>query len=335
MTTVAQLAGQRLMIGFEGTGLSAELRRLVRRLRIGGVILFRRNLECPAQIRALCAEIQDFARAVGLPPLFIAVDQEGGRVARLPEPFTRFDGNPKMACVADARRFAAITARELFHAGFNMNMAPVLDVSPADIDSVMADRAFGSDPAWVARLGSEVIAGLQQKRIMAVAKHFPGIGRTVADSHLDLPTLDTDLAGLEAFDLVPFREAVASGVDGMMLSHIRYRGLDEKWPASLSVRVTRDLLRGQLGFGGAVLTDDLDMGAIANHFDIETAAEQVLRAEVDIALICHSREKMEKAFERMSAVMAASDKLRAAAHTSCRRLLQLKAKYTRPAGHGQ
>jgi beta-N-acetylhexosaminidase len=174
----------------------------------------------------------------------------------------------------------------------------------------------------------EVIAGLQQKGVMAVAKHFPGIGRTVADSHLDLPVLETDLECLNASDLVPFREAIERGVDGVMLSHIVYRCLDSKWPASLSERIARELLRRRLGFDGIVMTDDLDMGAIAKHFDIQTAVEQVLLADVDIALICHSREKMAAAFEHLKTQLESSATLRASARAAYDRILAIKTKYT-------
>ena len=216
--TDAQLAGQRLMAGFDGTHMDAALEHLITGLRVGGLILFRRNIASPEQVAGLCRAAQACARGSGLPPLFIAIDQEGGQVARLGPPFTQFAGNPAMRDEADAARFAEITATELTAVGINMNLAPVVDVAPEGMDSIMAGRAFGSDPHAVARLGGTVIDGLQSRRIMAVAKHFPGIGRTTLDSHRDRPVLDADLAALEAFDLVPFRAAVDRAVAGIMLA---------------------------------------------------------------------------------------------------------------------
>ena len=166
-----------------------------------------------------------------------------------------------MKNTADAQKFARVTASELSEIGINMDMAPVLDIAPHDIDSVMAGRAFGSDPDWVARMGITVIDGLQRRGIMAVAKHFPGIGRTVLDSHLALPDLKIDIDGLANFDLVPFAAAIQGQVAGVMLSHIRYPAIDPVWPASLSPAVTADLLRKKMGYEGVVMTDDLDMGA--------------------------------------------------------------------------
>ena len=201
--TNEQLAGQRLMVGFNGTRLNQDLEFLINHLNLGGVILFAENLKSPNQIKDLCLAIQDYAQSCEQPPLFIAVDQEGGQVARLKAPFTQFPGNPHMKNIEDAVRFAEITAAELNQVGINMNMAPVMDVSREGSSSIMAERAFGGDPTWVARLGVTVIEHLQQNKIMAVAKHFPGIGRTTLDSHLDLPVLHDDLSSIEQFDLIP------------------------------------------------------------------------------------------------------------------------------------
>lgn len=322
-----QLAGQRLMVGFEGTRLGPELKDLISRIKVGGLILFASNLKTPDQIRDLCRAAQEQARACGQPPLFIAIDQEGGPVARLKEPFTQFPGNPAMKSVSDAVHFARVTAAELVGIGVNMNMAPVLDVAPAEINSVMAARAFGHDPKWVARLGTAVIRHFQQARIMAVAKHFPGIGRTVLDSHRVRPHLDVAPAAVEAFDLPPFKVAIEHGVDGVMLSHIVYEKIDPHWPASLSPRIAKTLLRDQMGFGGMAVTDDLDMGAIEKNYDIQTAIRQILAADIDMALICHSGPKIETAFAEILKGLADHPALKAGAVAAVNRIIGLKRKY--------
>jgi beta-N-acetylhexosaminidase len=322
-----QLAGQRLMAGFDGKRLDRQLQGLIADLRPGGLILFKRNVESPGQIADLCRSAQQHASECGLPPLFIAIDQEGGQVARLGPPFTRFPGNPGIQGVTDAERFARITALELAWVGINMDLAPVLDAAPEGFDSIMAGRIFGPDPQRVARLGAAVIAGLQAGGIMAVAKHFPGIGRTSLDSHSDLPRLDAGLNSLESYDLIPFKKAISQPVAGMMLSHILYPQLDPEWPASLSVVIARDLLRKRMGFGGVVLTDDLEMGAIARHYGFDAAIGQVLRAEVDIALICHSAQKLRRAHALMVKQIRASDGRRASAEASVARIMALKAQY--------
>jgi beta-N-acetylhexosaminidase len=297
--THEQLAGQRLMIGFDGIALNSDLKFYIDTLKVGGIILFSRNIKDVQQLKDLCRSAQDYAGDCGQPPLFIAIDQEGGQVARLKKPFTVFPGNPFITTPADARRFAEITAAELKQVGINMNMAPVLDVAPKKIDSIMAGRVFGHDPGRVSLLGTEVIRGLQENDILSVGKHFPGIGRTVIDSHLDLPSLDVAPEDLAAMDLLPFQAAIAANVAGIMLSHIHYPRLDPKWPASLSPAIARNLLRHELGFDGLVLTDDLDMGAIQKHYPIHDAVEQILTAEIDIVLICHKGPDIKTAFDKI------------------------------------
>ncbi len=289
------LAGQRLLVGFEGLRLDAELRALIRSVQPAGVILFRRNIATPEQVRELTAALQSFAARIGLPPLWIAVDQEGGRVARLPPPFTQFPETPPIASLAQAERFAAITASELGAVGINMNLAPVLDVAPAGFGSVMEGRALGSDPLTVARLGAAVIRGLQSRGVLSVAKHFPGIGRTRLDSHEDLPVLTEDLEALESFELLPFRAAVDSGVAGIMISHVLYPRLDPQRPASLSAVVVQGLLRRRLGHKGLALSDDLNMGAVAQACSFEEAVRQAFRAGVDLLLVCRHTERIARA----------------------------------------
>lgn len=322
-----QLAGQRLMVGFEGTEFSRELESLVDEIKVGGLILFARNLIDPRQIKHLCFGVQEYARSRKQPPLLIAIDQEGGQVARLKKPFTRFSGNPEMESRLDAERFAQITAKELAKVGINMNMAPVLDVAFGGPASIMAGRSFGHDPLWVADLGTTVIEHLQKNGIMSVAKHFPGIGRTTLDSHLDMPDLDIDLNTLKSTDLLPFEAAIQTKVAGIMLAHIRYQKLDALWPASLSPRIAGDLLRNRMGFDGIVLTDDLDMGAIKKHYDIKSTINQILLADIDMALICRSRPDIENAFNEILNFQAASPALKAKGEKSAERILNLKRQY--------
>ncbi len=322
-----QLAGQRLMVGFEGTGLNEDLKDLIKRFKVGGIILFAPNLQSPEQIKDLCRSVQDYARICQQPPLFIAVDQEGGQVARLKEPFTIFPGNPHMKSEEDAVHFADITAAELNQVGINMNMAPVMDVAMEGSGSVMAGRAFGDDPAWVSRLGVKVIEHLQLNNIMAVAKHFPGIGRTTLDSHMEMPVLHDDLAMMEQFDLIPFEAGIQSGVSGVMLSHIFYTKLDPQWPASLSPQIAKDLLRHRMGFDGLVLTDDLDMGAIVRHYDMPDAIHQILAADIDLTLICHKGPNIEIAFEEILQEITDSPELKARGVESAARIMRAKRKY--------
>ena len=325
--SLEQMAGQRLMVGFEGTELNRDLEFLIDTIKVGGIVLFARNLENPEQIRHLCDSIHEYARSSGQPPLFIAIDQEGGQVARLRKPFTQFPGNSKMKDIKDAKYFARVTAKELKGVGINMNLAPVMDVAPEGINSVMAERSFGCDTIRVSELGATVIGNLQKRNIMSVAKHFPGIGRTTLDSHLDMPNLDIDINEMASTDLVPFEAAISKDVAGIMLSHIRYKKIDPEWPASLSVSIAKDLLRSRMNFGGVVMTDDLDMGAIRKHYDIQSVIWQMVTADIDIALICHKGPDIEKAFEEILNILDDSGLLKAKGEASANRIMELKRKY--------
>jgi len=322
-----QSAGQRLMVGFDGTELNPDLKFLIKTLHVGGIILFARNLINPGQIKRLCSSIQEYARSCGQPPLFISIDQEGGKVARLKEPFTQFPGNPEMKGPEDAIHFARVTAAELTEIGVNMNLAPVLDVTPEGINSVQASRVFGHDPLWVSELGTVVIDHLQANNIMAVAKHFPGIGRIILDPHHEISDLDIDADAMQTTDLLPFKAAIENNVAGIMLSHIRYPKMDARWPASLSTTIANDLLRRQMGYCGVIMTDDLDMGAIKKHYDIKTVLRQILSADIDIALICHKGPDIKNAFEEILDAQNRSQSIKAKGMKSLERIMNLKSKY--------
>lgn len=319
------LAGQRIMAGFEGTELNRDLAFVIGELKVCGIILFSINIKSPEQLKTLCSEAQTYAKSCGLPPLFIAVDQEGGSVARLREPFTVFGPAAHMKGIEDAVRFSEITAEELSSVGINMDMAPVMDVKDRSVQSVMEGRAFGHDPQWVSKLGTTIIDHLQKNGIMAVAKHFPGIGRTTLDSHLHLPVLPASKEELEETDLAPFRAAIRHSTAGIMLSHILYSDLDEKWPASLSVKIARDLLRDRMGYRGVVMTDDLDMKAI--KFDMAVIAQRILAAHIDIALICHKGPDRESAFNGILKGITQSSETKRAALESVKRIMSLKREY--------
>ena len=322
-----QLAGQRLMAGFDGTRLNNDLMFLIDTLKVGGIILFSKNLDSPAQIKELCMSVQEHALKYRQPPLFISIDQEGGQVTRLKEPFTQFAGNPGMKNEEDAEYFAEITASELKNVGINMNMAPVLDIAFNKTKSIMRKRSFGYDPKWVSKLGLKVIEQLQQNGIMAVAKHFPGIGRTVLDSHLEMPILDVELKILESSDLLPFAKAIKHDVACIMLSHILYSKIDNKQPASLSIKIAKNLLRDSMGFNGIVMTDDLNMDAIKSNYDIKTFIKQILLSDIDIALICHKLPNIEIAYKKILKELKNSKNIKERGKESVKRILKTKEKY--------
>jgi beta-N-acetylhexosaminidase len=282
--------GQLLMVGIPGPHLDAVARSLVRDLKVGGIILFARNIESPEQVWELTRDLQQEALSATGHPLLIAVDQEGGRVQRLKEPFTiippaRTLGTTKTP--KDVARLARHVARELSLVGINVNLAPVLDV-PRSPRCPQWDRAYGRDPEHVARYALAAIKGYMSGGIIPVAKHFPGLGDTGVDSHEVLPLAQSGDAERKV-DLLPFQQAVAAGVPMVMTAHLQVPEWDER-PATLLPVALQDWLRGRLGFKGVIITDDLEMGAIATSLPASQGAKEALAAGADLLLICNNWE---------------------------------------------
>jgi beta-N-acetylhexosaminidase len=278
--------GQLLIGSLPGTTITPELRSLAREFQLGGITLFKRNIEAPEQVAELNHDLQ--ALASGL-PLWAAVDQEGGRVARLRAPFTEWPPMATLGRAGDetlARRFAAALAAELKAVGISLDFAPVLDIHTNASNPIIGDRALGEDAETVARLGAAIIRGLQENGIAACGKHFPGHGDTSVDSHLALPLVEHPPDRIRRVECVPFREAVRSGVAFIMTAHILVPSLDEEKPATLSPVVVRGMLREELDFNGVILSDDLEMKAIADTYTVPDAAIQAIAAGCDGVLVC-------------------------------------------------
>ena len=282
------------MTGMPGTSLDEGTELLIREYNLGGIILFSRNIDDPMQLARLCHDIQNAAKRYQCDPLFIAVDQEGGRVARLREPFTVFPGNEAIGMderpVRKAIEFGAITAREMKMVGLNMDLAPVVDVRKGRPERHLRGRLFSKDHETVALLGSKVVKALQGNGIMAVAKHFPGLGRASIDPHLNLPVIDTDIREINEVNIPPFKAAIDMGVSAIMTSHAVYIALDPKNPATLSPVILSGLLRERLDFDGLIMTDDLEMGAIAKGYGVPEGALASFQAGSDILLICKGQK---------------------------------------------
>jgi beta-N-acetylhexosaminidase len=301
--SLEELVGQLFMVGFQGTRLNSDLNYFLKKLHVGGIILFKRNVQDPFQLAELNRSLQETAMEIGSIPLFISIDQEGGPVARLGPPFTQFESQSAMGASKNPEErigyFARTQAWELKLAGINMDLAPVLDVNARGPEGLMAARSYGADPNLVARLGALCIRELQQAGVMACAKHFPGIGDTDLDSHQDLPVQLKDKKALEQLELIPFQEAITVPTAAMMISHIQYPAYDLKHPASLSKPIVTELLRHDLGYEGLAVTDDLEMGAVGNHYGIEEAVFLAFTAGVDTLLVCHDPDKIERGYQHL------------------------------------
>jgi beta-N-acetylhexosaminidase len=285
-SALRQQIGQLLIAGFGGDTLPVELKALAREFGLGGVIVFSRNIAEPEQIAELCFEA---ARLVPDLPLWVSIDQEGGRVARLKAPFTEW---PPMATmgrsgdVALAGRFARALAAELRAVGITLDYAPVLDVNTNPKNPVIGDRALSDKADEVAKFGAAIVQGLQAEGVAACGKHFPGHGDTSSDSHLELPLVEHPIERLRDVELKPFRAAIEAGVAAIMTAHVFMPALDEERPATLSNRVVSGLLREELRFEGVILSDDLEMKAIASSYAVPAAAVLAVEAGCDGVLIC-------------------------------------------------
>jgi beta-N-acetylhexosaminidase len=319
------------MVGMPGPELDKGTEDLLRGDRVGGVILFSRNIQDPLQLAALCRDLQAVASKRQDLPLFLAVDQEGGRVARLREPFTSFPGNAAIGMdrepVKRAVEFATVTAEEMTLVGLNMNLAPVVDVQRGAIEKHLAGRSFGEDPEVVGFLARTVIKHLQENGIMAVAKHFPGLGRADVDPHFRLPRIDIDLEELERINLPPFAEAIAESVCGIMTSHAVYPALDPERPATLSPKVLTEMLRGKLGFKGLTITDDLEMGAIAAQEGVAEGALKSFEAGADILLICKDLGNVHASLDLMRGALSRGAITKERLDQSLGRIRQMKKRF--------
>jgi beta-N-acetylhexosaminidase len=297
----AQLCGQLIVGGFDGTTLTPSYADALATGRRGGAILFARNIDNVEQLTQLNRAIID---AAGELVPFVGVDQEGGRVARLRAPFIALPPMRALAAADDlslTHDAAAQVARELAAVGFNIDFAPVMDVDSNPDNPIIGDRAFGADPRSVMRHGVAWLRGLQSEDVLACAKHFPGHGDTALDSHLALPTVDRPRQRLDAIELPPFRAAAGAGVASMMSAHVVYPALDANVPATFSRAICTDILRHQIGFEGVLFSDDLEMGAIAQHHDIEHAAVSAVEAGCDVLLICKDEALQERAHAALCA----------------------------------
>ena len=280
--------GQLLMVGIPGPRVDAVARELVRDLKVGGVILFARNIETPEQVWELTRDLQREALAATGRPLLLAVDQEGGRVQRLKTPFTLIPTARTLGTTSTpeaVERLARQVARELALVGLNVNLAPVLDV-PRSPACPQWDRAYSSEAETAASYAVAAIRGYLSGGIIPVAKHFPGLGDTLVDSHEILPLAQSADPQREV-DLLPFRQAIAAGVPMVMTAHLAVPEW-EACPATLSPVALQVWLRRRLGFDGVIITDDLEMGGITTSLSASQGAQEALAAGADLLLICNN-----------------------------------------------
>lgn len=286
--------GQMVMIGIQGTKVDDDSLYMLNQYHMGGVILFDRNMENPEQVKQLTSDLQ--AQSNEKVPLFIGIDEEGGDVVRMAEKLTPPPSQKEIGATGDieqAKTWAIKTAKSLKDMGINVNFAPVADVGSND------KRSYSTDTNTVIDFVRAATKGYQQENIIYSLKHFPGIGKGRVDSHVDSSSIDVAKEVLMTEDIIPFKTIIDENDPNdyfILVSHLKYPALDEEYPASLSSKIMTDLLHNELGYKGIIITDDMEMGAVANHNDFRSIGVKAVKAGADIVLVCHEYEHQQEVY---------------------------------------
>src|SRR5690606_22430849 len=265
-----------------------EEEKLIHQYKVGGIIVNKKNITSPSQMVAYMNSLKEENK--NNVPLFFGIDQEGGRIAKLPGDLRAIPSHFEIGKQNDpsfAFEIGTVLGKLVSSFGFNVNFAPVLDINSNPENPVIGDRSFGINPDVVSKLGIQMMKGIQGENIIPAIKHFPGHGDTSVDSHVELPVVQKTMAELEQMELIPFKQAIAEGADMVMIAHILLPSIDPKFPSSMSEAIITDLLREKIGFDGVVITDDMTMEAITNSFDIGKASVMSVKAGADIVMVAH------------------------------------------------
>jgi beta-N-acetylhexosaminidase len=325
--SVRELVGQMFVISVGGTEPDYYIEKMIRERNIGGVLLFAHNMESEAQTRSLTGALQELSiQTEPSIPLFVAVDHEGGKVSRAPW----VSRQPAPARVgargdpAEAREIARQIGGELLRAGVNTDLAPVVDTG---FGAAIGNRSYGEDPQLVALMAAAAVEGFESANVVSAAKHFPNHGPATTDSHASLPVVDHDRETLHSYDLPPFEAAVKAGVPMVMVGHLLYPAIDAERPASLSPEAVK-LLRGELGFEGVVVTDDLAMAGASGGRSPARAAVEAVEAGADLLIISSPPQQQANAYDAVVEAVESGEISRERVESSVRRLLQVKEKYS-------
>lgn len=324
--TLDEKIGQMVLSGFDGTDFNDELNTLINDLKVGGIILFSRNIENSKQLKKLNLDIEEANKNI---PLFISIDEEGGRVNRLSKNIKKFESAKSIGDKGDAKHAyenGKEIGKTLKEHKINMNFAPVLDIYSNSKNTVIGDRAFGDNEKIVETMGIATMKGLKDGNVIPVIKHFPGHGDTEVDSHIGLPIVKKNINQLYEFEFVPFIKAIKSGADVVMVSHILMKQIDDKNPATLSHNLITGILRNDMEFSNVIITDDMFMKAITNQLSVEEASVKSIKAGTDIILIGSDVNKTKLVIEKIKLAVERNEISEKRINESIYRILKLKEK---------
>lgn len=329
--TLDEKIGQMVICGIDEFTNNDHSKQLIEKYHVGGFILLGQNIENTNQTLTLINSLKESNIDSGSKiPLFIGVDQEGGRIDRMPKEFKRLPTNKTIGAINNTTfsySIGKILGQEAKSFGFNVDFAPVLDINSNSKNPVIGDRSFGPSPKVVAALGIETMKGIHSENIISVIKHFPGHGDTSTDSHTGLPIVDYDLTRLKSFELVPFADAINNSPDMVMVAHILFPKIDSQYPASMSKTIITNLLRNDMKFNGLVITDDMTMGAIVKKYDIGEASVRSILAGSNIILVCHDFDKETAVINSLKSAVENGTISPSIVDTSIYKILQLKQNY--------
>jgi beta-N-acetylhexosaminidase len=321
--------GQLMIVGFNGTVMDEKVKDMIEKNHIGGLILFKENIANVEQTTQLLNTLKKTNNPNPI-PLFLSVDEEGGKVHRLSHEFLKMPSAKKIGDINDEKvslEYGKILGMRIKSLGFNMDFAPVLDINSNPKNLVIGNRAFGSTVDVVVNNGLQVMRGINSESIVSIIKHFPGHGDTATDSHINIPVVNKELKELESLELVPFTKGIAKGVDGIMVGHILFPKIDSDKPATLSKAIINDILRERLSYNGVVISDDMTMGAIMKNYSIEDAAVEFLKAGGDIVLVCHGYEDQLKVIDKIKEKVENGNITEKELDEKVQRIIKLKQKY--------
>lgn len=327
--SIDEKIGQMIFAGVSGTNMNENAETLLSDFHVGGIILNKKNITSSQQMLDYMNALK-IVNHINPIPLFFGIDQEGGNISKLPGDLKPLPSNGDIGQINNPSfsfEIGRILGKLVKAYGFNVNFAPVLDVNSNPNNPVIGDRSFGSDPNIVAELGIQTMKGLEAEKIIPTIKHFPGHGDTASDSHLELPTVNKTLEELEYLELVPFKRAIEAGADMVMVAHLLLPQIDSEYPSSISEKIITGLLRNRLDFDGVVITDDLTMKAITNHYGIGQAALLSVKAGSDIVMVAHNYDDLVEVFSTLKQAVLDGEISEARINESVERILKLKEKY--------
>jgi len=327
--SIQEKIGQMLIIGMDTNYITDRIKTMITKYKIGGIILYRKNFNTYDKMLELIQQLKDLNK-VNKIPLFIAIDQEGGRVNRMPKEIQNLPPANKIALQNDeelVKKSAGLTGKLLKNSGFNLNFAPVLDIKNFSNEHAIGDRCFGNDKETVAKYGVATMKSLQEQGIVSVIKHFPGHGATNKDSHYFLPIINKKIKNLENEDMYPFEQAINNGADCLLVGHLLIKNITGLYPASLSRKFISRYIRKKYKYNGLIFTDDLKMRAIRFLYGTTNSVVKAFKAGNDLIVFRFNKDEEKNAIEKVVKLTLSSKIKENRINRSVKRIINLKEKY--------